>query len=153
MDLGKNYRNGTKKTQISNGVILIFLMVFSIILFFSVPYFKSQFELSSTMVIHKEIAEDLYPSVISDSRGNTHVAWQSDRNGNWDIYHTVLRAEGGEEEFISLTRNLDDDLFPSLLEDEHGYIWVVWARFGSDGTSICTQRPTTEVGGAGTDKL
>lgn len=44
------------------------------------------------MVLHKEIAEDFYPSALCDSRGNIHVVWQSDRNGNWDIYYTVLDA-------------------------------------------------------------
>jgi hypothetical protein len=80
----------------------IMLVSSSVLCVVSIAYFQSQFDVSSTMVLYKEIAEDCYPSAICDTEDQIHVVWQSDRKGNWDIYYTPLESYM-QKQFISLT--------------------------------------------------
>lgn len=57
-------------------LIMLILFLFWLSMFM---YIKNQTEFSPIMVLHKEIANDCYPSVLSDSNGNIHVVWQSER--------------------------------------------------------------------------
>ena len=107
----------------------------SILCVVSIAYFQSQFDVSSTMVLYKEIAEDCYPSAICDTEDQIHVVWQSDRKGNWDIYYTHLESYM-QKQFISLTVCSQDEQFPSTAKDEKGNIWVVWITNESNGGSI-----------------
>lgn len=117
--------------------LLLFMLVLSIICFLAFIYARNQTEFSSTMVLHKEIANDCYPSALCDTNGDIHIAWQSDRNGNWDIFY--LHSNNGllGKDFVCLTETNGDDCFPSLTEDEKGNIWVVWVRDDITGSSIC----------------
>lgn len=128
-------RNFVSFTRIPKGLFLlvVFLSVFWILSF---AYIENQAEFSPTMILHKEIADDCFPSALCDKKGNIHIVWQSDRNGNWDIFY--LHSDNGllEREFVCMTENGEDDLFPSLAEDEKGNILVVWIRNNSRGSSI-----------------
>ena len=119
-------------SSISSFIILFIFSVFNIV---PIAYIQGQFDYSPVMIAYKEIAEDCYPSAICDKEGRMHVVWQSDRKGNWDIYYTPLDDRIHKREFKSLTTDPNDDLYPSLAEDEKGNIWVLWVRNKSDENS------------------
>lgn len=125
------FRTIRELSSISSFIILVIFSFFNIV---TIVYIQSQFDDSPTMIAYKEIAEDCYPSAICDEEGRIHVVWQSDRKGNWDVYHTLLDDQIQRREFNILTTESRDDLFPSLSMDEKGNIWVVWIRTGSDET-------------------
>lgn len=127
------------KTIRSLKEIFFFVMLLSssVLCITAVVYFQSQFELSQTMVLCKEIAEDYFPSAICDKEGKIHIVWQSDKKGNWDIYYTCLGDQVHREEFISLTSDSSDEMSPWITEDEKGNIWAIWVSRDSDGNSIC----------------
>jgi len=107
----------------------------SVLCIVSITYLQSQFVLSHTTVLYKEVAEDYYPFAICDREDKIHIAWQSDRRGNWDIYYTTLE-DMNKRDFTSLTTSPEDERFPSIAEDEEGNIWVIWVESGTDGNSI-----------------
>lgn len=127
--IGISFRAIRELGSISSFIILLIFSVFNIV---PIAYIQSQTDYSPVMIAYKEIAEDCYPSAICDKEGRIHVIWQSDRKGNWDIYSTPLDDRVQKRDFESLTANSNDDLFPSLAEDEKGNIWVIWVRNISD---------------------
>lgn len=127
----------TSFVQGFRGTFLLVILVLSLLCSLTFIYIRNQTEFSSTMVLHKEIAGDCYPAALYDRNSNIHVVWQSDRNGNWDIFHMHSKSSLLGKEFVCITDNKEDDLFPSLAEDEKGNIWVVWIRNSTEGSSIC----------------
>jgi hypothetical protein len=121
---------------ISKGPFLLIMLSLSLFSFLNLAYIRNQTDFSPTMILHKEIADDCFPSALCDRKGNIHVVWQSDRNGNWDIFY--LHSDNGllGKEFVCVTESREDDLFPSLAEDEKGNILIVWIRNNAEGSSI-----------------
>ena len=119
-------------------VSILVLFLFTISYLASAYYIHAQFDLSPKMAVYKEIAEDCYPSTICDKEGNIHVVWMGDRKGNWDIYYTSFKDDQvSRKEFDNLTVDLNDEIFPSLAEDQNGDIWVAWIKFESSRSLIC----------------
>ena len=65
-------RNFVSFTRIPKGLFLlvVFLSVFWILSF---AYIENQAEFSPTMILHKEIADDCFPSALCDKKGNIHI--------------------------------------------------------------------------------
>jgi hypothetical protein len=135
-DIGENGTDMGRKQKILSIIFIIILITFFINIAMII-YIKSQYEISPTLILHKEIAEDTYPNAICDGQGIIHLVWQSDRDGNWDIYHSTSESEFKKIEFTNLTKNNQDDLYPSLSLDYEGNIWLIWIKSTSEGNSIC----------------
>ena len=86
------------------------------------------------------------PEAAADSSGALWVAWDSYRNGNYDIYLRKISAGGDLGPEIQVTKT---DLFqthPSLAIDAQDRVWLAWhesgAQWGKDWTHEDTFRST-----------
>ncbi|NVL92825.1 MAG: exo-alpha-sialidase [Desulfobacterales bacterium] len=69
---------------------------------------------------------DSHPSVMQASDGNIWVAWESDRNAQWDIYFKVSDGLSWSPENY-VTWHMANDVTPSIFQAENGTILLVWA--------------------------
>jgi hypothetical protein len=83
-----------------------------------------------------------YPS-ISISGLNVHVAWQDDRDGNFEIYYN-RSTDGGVnwETYIRLTDNTSASKFPSLSVSGSN-VHVVWQDYRDGNWEIYSKRNPT----------
>ncbi len=69
------------------------------------------------------------PSIIETQDGKIWLVYQSDRNGNYDIF-CMISSDGGLSwsSSFQLTYDLRHDSAPSITQNLDGKIWVVWQR-------------------------
>ncbi len=70
-----------------------------------------------------------------DLAGGMYVAWQDDRDGTWDIYLQRFTsqgeiASGWPEHGLPVSTATGDQLFPGLVEDGDGGVFVQWHNPG-----------------------
>jgi uncharacterized membrane protein len=76
-------------------------------------------------------------SVVVDSDGNMHIAWEDYRSGNGDIYYVKLDENGDKltndakiSNDSAISRN------PSVAVDTAGHIYIVWENVESGSTEL-----------------
>jgi hypothetical protein len=68
---------------------------------------------------------DLNPSILQMNDGRILVVWQSDRNGNWDIFCKIHNLSWSDP--MPLTTHPTRDLTPSIMQTNDGTIWLFWS--------------------------
>jgi hypothetical protein len=71
----------------------------------------------------------LDPAIAADKTGRVAVAWDSYRNGNYDVYARIwsTNALGGEIPVAATTRY---EAYPSLAYDPSGRLWIAYEEGG-----------------------
>ena len=73
------------------------------------------------------LGDSMYPTMALDTCGNIHVAWQDDRDGNWEIYYKKLDNDGNaltEDERV--TNDPASSIRPSLSVDDMNAVHLTW---------------------------
>jgi hypothetical protein len=87
------------------------------------------------------------PKVIVTKSAGRHggavaVAWDSYRDGQYDIYLRLLRPDGSLGPELRVTQSPLWDKEPDLAEDHDGNLWVVWIRASNE---LCESNRLREV--------
>ncbi|MBX6312763.1 MAG: hypothetical protein IRY99_07585, partial [Isosphaeraceae bacterium] len=74
------------------------------------------------------------PTVAVDGKGNVHVAWAQQVDGNWDIYRrSYTPGQGGGEgkwsETVRVTQDKGSDFHVVAATDSQGIVWLAWQAF------------------------
>lgn len=74
------------------------------------------------------VGDSLYPSIAIDAKGNLHVVWQDNRDGNWEIYYKKLDNTGlpitGDER---VTNDSHNSVNPVVTVDADNNVHVTWS--------------------------
>jgi hypothetical protein len=68
---------------------------------------------------------DLRPSILQMNDGRIWVVWESDRNGNWDIFYAIHNLSWSDP--MPLITNPNRDISASLMQTNDGTIWLFWS--------------------------
>ena len=105
--------------------VLKFLSILSLLLFvFSFQLHASDAIWSDTISV--SVGPDVCRNpVIAVTGDTTWVAWETDRNGNWDIYaHSYVAGKWSP--YVQMTESDSSDLSPVFVRDRFGKMWFVW---------------------------
>ncbi len=69
---------------------------------------------------------DFFPSIMQASDGTIWVVWESDRNGQPDIFYKLYRDSSWSSENF-FTWFMDEDIMPSIFQSANGTTWLMWA--------------------------
>ncbi len=87
------------------------------------------------------------PDAVSDKEGNLYLAWDSYRDGNYDIFFRHVRPDGTPDEVEQITKSPRFEAHPSVAVDGQGRPWLAWdesgANWGKDWTHEDIYRSTT----------
>lgn len=107
--------------------------------------------LGNSRITDNDTHESKYPATDIDSLGNIHVAWQDNRDGNWEIYYKKLDNDGNE--IVADTRLTNDTAFsesPGVGIDTGDDVVIVFQDNRDDNYEIYYQKLNndgTPVGG------
>ena len=86
------------------------------------------------------------PDGVTSKDGHLYLAWDSYRNGNYDIYFRHVRPDGTPDEIEQVTKTPRFEAHPSLAIDGQGRPWLAWdesgASWGKDWTHEDIYRAT-----------
>ena len=87
------------------------------------------------------------PDAVTAKDGNLYLAWDSYRDGNYDIFFRRVRPDGAAGEIEQVTKSPRFEAHPSLAVDAQGRPWLAWdesgANWGKDWTHEDTYQGTT----------
>jgi hypothetical protein len=72
------------------------------------------------------------PDATADKDGNLYVAWDSYRDGNYDIFFRRVRPDGTPDAIEQVTKSPRFEAHPSLAIDGQGRPWLAWDESGSN---------------------
>jgi hypothetical protein len=73
-----------------------------------------------------------YPAMVIDDSFNTHIVWQDDSGGDWEIYYCCAHYDTSVSEIVNLSENVDiRDTYPTIGIYNGNEIHVVWERYDS----------------------
>src|SRR5580658_3640173 len=72
------------------------------------------------------------PDAAFDGEGNLHTAWDSYRDGNYDIFYRRIGADGTPDPVEQVTKSPGFDAHPSLAVDGQGRPWLAWDQSGAN---------------------
>jgi len=95
----------------------------------------SEFQVNSTAT---DTSTQWYNSVAMDVDGDFVVVWESDQNGNFDIYAQRFGADGTSQgtEFQVNTTGVGDQARPDVSMDNNGNFAVVWTSNDGSGDGV-----------------
>ena len=96
-------------------------------------------ELKEEMRLSKDEADDLNPAIAGDASGNVWVAWESNRNGKFDILLKKISPEGKEKMF-AVSESEYMDLRPALAVDKRGQVILAWDRQVEDSYRVMSRK-------------
>jgi hypothetical protein len=70
------------------------------------------------------------PDAATDSTGNLHVAWDSYRTGNYDIFLRKIDAKGIPGPVQQITKSHGFEAHPSIAVDSRDRVWLAWDASG-----------------------
>src|SRR5207302_8179028 len=107
---------------------------------------------SADVRVTNRAANDWEPAVAFDSKGVAWVAYDSYKNGNYDVYVRAVRdgKMEGEEIAVAMTPNFEAK--PTVAVDTSDRVWVAWEaglpNWGKDqGYTIRARQPGVPLGG------
>jgi hypothetical protein len=99
-------------------------------------YYRTKFDdlagWSEGVRLTMDPGEDTDPAVGSDWDGNTWVCWESDRDGDLEVYSKSYDGESWSAE-ENLTAHPAADVDPAVAEYADSLLWVVWSSDRADG--------------------
>ena len=72
------------------------------------------------------------PDAAFDGEGNLHAAWDSYRDGNYDIFYRRIGGDGAPGPVEQVTKSPGFDAHPSLAVDGQGRPWLAWDQSGAN---------------------
>ena len=85
------------------------------------------------------------PAIAADSTGRVSVAWDSYRNGNYDIYARTATSPASWGKEMPVAASATYEAYPSIAYDPAGTLWVAYEeggeRWGKDFGADESQRP------------
>ena len=72
------------------------------------------------------------PDAASDSAGNLYIAWDSYRNGNYDIFLRKVNTDGSMDPIQQVTQSGKFQAHASLAVDSSGRVWLAWDESGDN---------------------
>jgi hypothetical protein len=85
-------------------------------------------------VLASDVGVDTDPAILQDRDGKIWVAWQSDRDGDWEIYYKTRTGWSWSGDML-LTQHPLTDEGPSIAQTSDGLIWILWSSDRKDGNS------------------
>jgi hypothetical protein len=67
-----------------------------------------------------------YPVIARDGNNKLYVAWQDNRNGNWDIYFSSSTDGQTWTAATPVYSGAGDQMYPDILTDSQNNVYVVW---------------------------
>ena len=87
------------------------------------------------------------PDGVASKDGSLYLAWDSYRDGNYDVFFRHVRPDGTADEIEQVTKSPRFEAHPSLAVDGQGRPWLAWdesgANWGKDWTHEDIYRGTT----------
>jgi hypothetical protein len=87
------------------------------------------------------------PEGAVDSRGNLYIAWDSYRNGNYDVFFRRIGWDGTLDSVQQVTRSAKFQAQPTVAVDRQDRVWLAWdesgANWGKDWNRDDQWRSTT----------
>jgi hypothetical protein len=80
--------------------------------------------------ISKSTKNEWDPAIAADKKGRVAVAWDSYRNGNYDVYARIWSNSWGDETPIAASARYE--AYPSIAFDSEGRLWVAYEEGGKD---------------------
>ncbi len=97
-------------------------------------YYSKLYSDGTTLVDDTRLTSDSatsrLPSLGLDSSGNIHIAWEDDRDGNWEIYYTKLYSDGSDAvDDTRITSYIRGSIVPNLGLDSSGNVHIAWVDY------------------------
>jgi hypothetical protein len=87
------------------------------------------------------------PEGAADSEGNLYIAWDSYRNGNYDVFLRKVGADGALDPIQQVTHSVKFQAQPTVAVDHQNRVWLAWdesgANWGKDWNRDDQWRSTT----------
>ena len=114
---------------------LLFVSLVFLLFYLGLPPFIS----GQVFQLTTDPNEDQLPSMVIDDSGRIWVFWQSNRDGNWNLYSIYYDGISWSS-LTQIAYSLTDDIYPDVAVNGRGEIWVAWqndttylAKFYSSG--------------------
>ena len=66
------------------------------------------------------------PVIAVDSGGRAHLAWDTYRNGSYDIYRRTIGDDGGQETTAAVASSPRYEAYPAIAVDRRDRVWLAW---------------------------
>ncbi len=101
--------------------------------------------------VGKTTANEWQPAIAADKSGNIAIAWDTYKNGNYDVYYALIDEKGQvkTESHVAATENFEAR--PSIVFDDENRLWVAYElagkNWGKDNGSHFFIQPEEETEG------
>jgi len=101
-------------------------------------YLESSVEdlsVSEPVNVSNNVFEDWNPSLFVDNESVTHIVWQGNSTGSWEIYYTKKVGESFLTP-VNVSKTLSNDMNPCLYVDSNENIHVAWNGYDDKDSEI-----------------
>ncbi len=81
------------------------------------------------------------PAVAVDGKGDVHIAWAQQVDGNWDIYRRKRTPAGAWTDIERITRSPGSDFHVVAATDSNGEVWLAWQGWRSGNYEVLALAP------------
>jgi len=90
----------------------------------------------NSIIIRDNSTDQCNPAIAVDSDNKLYVAWQDNRNGNWDIYISTSSDGANWSAEIRVTDSNDNQTNPAIVIDSSNNAYVAWEDDRNDNQDI-----------------
>ena len=84
-----------------------------------------------------DLVRSCRPTIATDSNNNVHIAWDDERDGNWEIYYTKLADNGNTLiDDMRITNFSGDSKLPKIAIDTDNNVHIIWEDNRDGNTEI-----------------
>lgn len=84
-----------------------------------------------------DFARSCRPTIATDSNNNVHIAWDDERDGNWEIYYTKLDDNGNTlVDDMRITNFSGNSMSPKIAIDTDNNVHIIWEDDRDGNTEI-----------------
>ena len=87
---------------------------------------------SKPAVVASSGANEWNPAIAADRNGHVSVAWDSYRNGNYDVYVRTATGPGAWGKEVPVAASARYEAYPSIAYDPTGRLWIAYEE-GAEG--------------------
>jgi len=93
-------------------------------------FLKCPFDYSIPQRVSFTPGHSTLPAIVIDDSFNTHIVWQDNTDGNWEIHYCCAHYDTSVSAVVNLSDNIDiSDIYPSISIYNGNEIHVVWERY------------------------